>query len=454
MFVTIMKVKADRTPENGETAKKMDWHKACIRSQWRRTHMKKGLWMIAVIFLITAGYAAYPSSLVVGTIPSGGRTFDPAVQQYPGSPQQYPGNPQQYGQEDTSYFYNRLAPYGNWIYFNPYGYVWIPRQMGYRWRPYTDGHWVYTDYGWTWIANEEWGDITFHYGRWGWDNEIGWYWVPGTTWGPAWVSWRSNDQYMGWAPLQPGFEFSLGMNFRSSSMNIPINVWVFIQGPHFQDQDINSYVLPFERNQTIVNYSTMRNNMYTRDNRIINEGFGIDEVRRITGRNVSSYTLRSARQPGRTQIVGQEVQIFRPAIRLNNAAKPKVYLNTDQARRELAPVKVFDPRGQQNIDAEAAFALKRQNEEKRLLEISQTQEIKSMQIRRDQEAQTFRDAGEKARVTREYETKIADLKKNHTVEMQQLNVRHQNDVVTVKRVAQIKQVKQAPPDKKKKDNKD
>ncbi len=138
---------------------------------------------------------------------------------------------------------------------NPYGYVWIPRHMGYRWRPYSDGHWVWTDYGWTWIADQEWGDIPFHYGRWGWDNEIGWFWVPGTVWGPAWVTWRSNDQYMGWAPLPPGVEFSAGMNFNSLSIDIPLNFWVFIQGPHFQDRDLNPYVLPFERNQTIVNYT-------------------------------------------------------------------------------------------------------------------------------------------------------------------------------------------------------
>ena len=339
--------------------------------------MKKDLWIIPVILVITASCAGYFSSPEVGYSPSGGSAIDPSVQQYSRSPQEYGRN------EDTSYFYDRLSPYGNWIDLNPYGYVWTPRHMGYRWRPYSDGYWVWTDYGWTWIADQEWGDIPFHYGRWGWDDEIGWFWVPGTVWGPAWVTWRSNDQYMGWAPFPPGVEFRAGMNFNSLSIDIPLNFWVFIQGPHFQDRDLNPYVLPFERNRTIVNYTSMHNNIYVRNDRIINEGIGIDEVRRITGRAVPRYGLQDAPQPGRTKVVGQEVQIFRPAIRQNVAAKPKVYLNRDQARQELAPAKVFDPRGQQTINAEAAAVQKRQIEEKRLLEFSQAQEIKNMQQKRD-----------------------------------------------------------------------
>jgi hypothetical protein len=400
--------------------------------------MKKNLWIIPVILVITVSCAGYFSSPEVGYPPSGGNTIDPSVQQYSRSPQEYGRN------EDTSYFYDRLSPYGNWIDLNPYGYVWTPRHMGYRWRPYSDGYWVWTDYGWTWIADQEWGDIPFHYGRWGWDDEIGWFWVPGTVWGPAWVTWRSNDQYMGWAPLPPGVEFRAGMNFNSLSIDIPLNFWVFIQGPHFQDRDLNPYVLPFERNRTIVNYTSMHNNIYVRNDRIINEGIGIDEVRRITGRAVPRYGLQDAQQPGRTKVVGQEVQIFRPAIRQNVAAKPKVYLNTAQARQELAPAKVFDPRGQQTINAEAAAVQKRQIEEKRLLELSQAQEIKNMQQKRDQEALKLRDASEKAKVNKDYEAKISDLKKNHAIESQQMTDRHKNDA------EQVKKVTQAPPDKKKK----
>jgi hypothetical protein len=402
--------------------------------------MKKGFWIIPVILVITTSSAGYFSSPEVGYPPSGGSTIDPSVQQYSRSPQGYGRH------EDTSYFYDRLSPYGNWIYLNPFGYVWIPRHMGYRWRPYSDGHWVWTDYGWTWISDQEWGDIPFHYGRWGWDNDIGWFWVPGTVWGPAWVTWRSNDQYMGWAPLPPGVEFRAGMNFNSLSIDIPFNFWIFIQGSHFQDRDLNPYLLPFERNRTIVNYTSMHNNIYFRNDRIINEGIGLDEVRRITGKAVPKYGLQDARQPGRTRVVGQEVQIFRPAIRQNEAAKPKVYLNGDQARQELAPAKIFDPRGQQTINTEAAAVQRRQMEEKRLLEMSQTQELRNMQQKRAEEERRIRGTAEKAKFQQGSQTKMDELQKQHQAEKQQLTERHKQDT---EQVNKAKQEKQAPPKKKK-----
>ncbi len=418
--------------------------------------MKKWLWLIAVILVVTAAYAG-PG---IQQYPNNPQQYPNNPQQYPNNPQQYPYNPQQdpYGQQqygpnaDISYFYGMLAPYGEWIQLNPYGFVWVPRHMGYRWRPYSNGHWVYTDYGWTWMSYEPWGDIVFHYGRWGWDNEIGWFWMPDSTWGPAWVTWRSSDQYMGWAPLQPGFNFSLGMNFNSNSLNIPISFWIFVQASQFLDQNLYPYVLPYERNQTIMGYTTMHNNLYTRNNRIINDGIGVNDVRRITRRNFNTYTLRDIQRPGAARIVGQEVQMFRPNVRLNKAARPKIFLNRDQAVRDLAPVKVFEPRGQQNIDAEAVAVEKRQIEEKKLLEMSHQQEINNLQLKRDEEAKKLRDANLKAKIQKDYEAKIADLKKSHAVETQQLTARHQNDIQQVEKVKKGKKVTEttAPKGKRKK----
>jgi hypothetical protein len=402
--------------------------------------MRKELWIIPVILLITASCSGYYSSPEVGYPPSGGSYADPGVQSYP-------GNPQEYGQyEDTSYFYDRLSPYGNWIDYNPYGYVWIPRHMRYGWRPYSDGRWVWTDYGWTWIADQEWGDIPFHYGRWGYDNQIGWFWVPGTVWGPAWVTWRSNDQYMGWAPLPPGVEFGVGMDFNTRAFDIPLHFWVFIQGRHFQDRYVNPYILPYERNVTIINYTNITNNIYVRNDRIVNEGIGLDNVRRFTGRDVAKYGVRDTRQPGRAKIVGQEVQISRPTIRIKEGAKPKVFMNKIEAERELTPARVFDPQGPQTIQREAAAVQKRQNEELRILRQSQVQEIKSMQIKRDSEVRTLRGASEKAKLRRDYEARILDLKKNHNLEKQKMKNRHNTDA------EQVKRIKKSPQVKKKQDN--
>ena len=407
--------------------------------------MRKGLWIIPVILAITAGCAGYGS-------PGAGYPPGPGSSVSPGG-QQYSSGPQGYGRdEDSSYFYDRLSPYGSWIDYNPYGYVWIPRHMGYRWRPYCNGHWVWTDYGWTWIAEEEWGDIPFHYGRWGWDNDMGWFWVPGNLWGPAWVTWRSNNQYMGWAPLPPGVEFRIGMSFNSLSIDLPFNFWIFIQGRHFQDRYLNPYILPFERNRTIISYTSMHNNIYTRNDRIINEGIRQDEVRRITGRDVPRYGLRDAQKPGRTRIVGQEVETFRPAIRQNESAQPKVRMNRDQAQQELAPPKVFEPRPQVPVSAQTSAVKKRQAEERALLQKTQAQEVKDLQRQRAAEQARVRDTAGRAKVQQDYQARTAELQKQHQAEKQQLNERHKKDTEQVKKTAQQDKNKQNPPGPRKKIN--
>src|SRR5258708_1011139 len=90
-----------------------------------------------------------------------------------------------------------LGPHGTWRHHAKFGDVWIPANRGHNWRPYTAGHWVYTDdYGWYWVeATQEadWGWIAYHYGHWYRDPDLSWFWIPGDEWAPAWVDWRQGD---------------------------------------------------------------------------------------------------------------------------------------------------------------------------------------------------------------------------------------------------------------------
>jgi len=111
----------------------------------------------------------------------------------------------QSGRADVSvnFFYDNLNG-GSWYQVADYGYVWQPdAATNADWRPYTDGYWAYTDVGWTWVSYEDFGWATYHYGRWVRLEDYGWCWVPGYEWGPAWVSWRTGGNYVGWAPLPP-----------------------------------------------------------------------------------------------------------------------------------------------------------------------------------------------------------------------------------------------------------
>ena len=107
-------------------------------------------------------------------------------------------------------FYDGLDAYGTWSENAEFGYVFAPYDTDYV--PYSDGHWVETEYGLTWISNAPFGWAVGHYGRW--VHLDRWVWVPDTVWGPAWVQWRVVDNLVGWAPLTP---------------QVPVRYWRFVR---------------------------------------------------------------------------------------------------------------------------------------------------------------------------------------------------------------------------------
>lgn len=104
--------------------------------------------------------------------------------------------------EEINDYEGQLDQNGRWVYVEQYGNVWVPGGVDESWRPYYNGRWTWLGMtGWTWVPYEPWGWVTFHYGRWGWGGGLGWYWIPTGIWGPAWVSWWSDMDYIGWSPL-------------------------------------------------------------------------------------------------------------------------------------------------------------------------------------------------------------------------------------------------------------
>ena len=122
-------------------------------------------------------------------------------------------------------FYDQLSPYGQWVDYPNYGYVWLP-DAGPDFVPYsTGGHWIYTDYGWTWVSDYTWGWAPFHYGRWGYDDSYGWFWAPDYEWGPSWVTWRRSDGYYGWEPMEPGISINASFD---SEYHHHHDHWMFV----------------------------------------------------------------------------------------------------------------------------------------------------------------------------------------------------------------------------------
>ena len=155
-----------------------------------------------------------------------------------------------------SYFYDSLQPYGEWVDVDTHGYCWQPRGMDRDWRPYTDGYWSYTDAGWTWVSYEDFGAITYHYGRWVNLEDYGWVWKPDYEWGPAWVSWRQSDDYIGWAPLPPDavFEPQTGIGvWVDRDYDIGPSAYSFCEYRYFGAPVMRNVLLPRHRNVAIIN---------------------------------------------------------------------------------------------------------------------------------------------------------------------------------------------------------
>ncbi|MDP3936527.1 MAG: hypothetical protein Q8R92_00130 [Deltaproteobacteria bacterium] len=97
-----------------------------------------------------------------------------------------------------------LARSGDWVRVPGWqDYGWRPRNVAPDWRPYSNGRWVYTGQGWTWVPDESWGYAPSHYGRWDSVPGMGWVWQPGKKYRPAWVRWTHEGDYVGWAPIGP-----------------------------------------------------------------------------------------------------------------------------------------------------------------------------------------------------------------------------------------------------------
>ncbi|MCL6524027.1 MAG: hypothetical protein K6T34_05120 [Thermoflavifilum sp.] len=247
-------------------------------------------------------------------------------------------------------FFDALSPYGQWISYAPYGYAWVPSvEAGFI--PYaTAGHWVFTAWGWTWVSDYPWGWAAFHYGRWVYDDFYGWIWIPGTEWAPAWVVWAQSGNYYGWAPLPPGVHIGLSISIGNI---IPYNRWVFVPGAYLcSPHPYRYYVYPYSH-VTIVQHITIINQVYTSSTgpRYF-YGPRPEVVERYVGRPIHPVNIADARRPEETQLEGNTLRIFRPAVQQIPNAAPRTFHS--EPRPEIAVhenTRFLSPYGQETSSA-------------------------------------------------------------------------------------------------------
>lgn len=230
-------------------------------------------------------------------------------------------------------FYNGLSSYGDWTNYRG-SYVWIPNNVNAGWRPYTVGHWVWTnEYGWMWVSNEPFGWAAYHYGRWGYSNEVGWYWVPGQRWAPAWVSWRNSDADVAWAPLPPERDDTV---VAASYDTLPDYYWNVVPSRSFLAPSLSA-VLVFDtgaRKRVIAN-GQPGGNVVIRNNTVMNTFINVDFIRKQTGQPVKPLRVVQADKPGKVEMQGDQITTFVGTVDKGNDIKPATIVDVTQVKDKV-----------------------------------------------------------------------------------------------------------------------
>lgn len=220
---------------------------------------------------------------------------------------------------EISLFRDALSPYGDWLWVDPWGWAWSPWDVEPGWRPYTDGHWVWTDLGWTWVSDRPWGWAPFHYGRWTWHDPYGWIWIPDTVWAPAWVAWRTGHGWIGWAPLPPQARWRISIGLDLGGLDLGLSIadhgWSFCGDRDFLDHRIGHRLAPLPRNRHLLRETSDATRYEEIDRRVAVRSFGVDEIEKQVGA-VPRYRIEDLeRPPHGDSISGHAVRVYRPDVK-------------------------------------------------------------------------------------------------------------------------------------------
>ncbi|MFI5166830.1 MAG: DUF6600 domain-containing protein [Thermoanaerobaculales bacterium] len=352
-----------------------------------------------------------------------------------------PPPPDQGGEVSLGVFYDSLAPYGSWVTISSYGQVWVPRVEPY-WRPYTTGHWAYTDDGWLWVADETWGWAPFHYGRWFFDVEYGWAWVPGTVWAPAWVAWRYGGGHIGWAPIPPQVRWEAGFGFRAGAVDFDAVIapqhWCFVDERYVTAPVLREYFVPPARNVTIINVTTNVTNYTVINNRIVNRGVDVQHVEQVTRQSVPRYHLAEANAPSAAHVVDTgQLAVYRPNLTSPRGTPPSVKpvtggaptntpvpprpVTIEERQKTSSGARVIGTGNVAPITQTTAITTTQEIAQRHALELQQLQAHQAEE--RDRLAKIH--TNEKAQVVN---PSVADqLKLKHAAELQALEQQHANE---------------------------
>ncbi len=217
----------------------------------------------------------------------------------------------------AGFFYSSLRPYGEWIEIENGFYGWRPVRVRAGWRPYMNGRWAWTDHGWYWMSYEPFGWAVFHYGRWYHDEYYGWIWIPDDVWGPAWVEWRSNDDYIGWAPLPPYASFSISIGIRfTTRWYAPSNYWCFVRYGHFNTTRLDGYIVDDYETRRLIRTTRGAVRYEVDRDRVINRGIDRETIERRGNTRIVRTEISETRNREERMVqdgTRERIEVYRPS---------------------------------------------------------------------------------------------------------------------------------------------
>jgi hypothetical protein len=267
------------------------------------------------------------------------------------------------------FFYDNIGDDGNWIEAGEYGYCWQPSVAvsNTSWRPYSDGYWAYTDVGWTWVSYEDFGWATYHYGRWVRLKGRGWVWAPGREWGPAWVSWRTGGDYVGWAPLPPRRGGDIYVDFSPITAQVDIDFDIgpayynFIDVRYIGEPVLRERIFAADQNVTYISKTVNVTNITYNNSQVYNYGPDYNTLSRYSTRPIQRLTIQretngdplaAARSKSLMKVQGDKLMVAAP----QQFQKPPKPISPKVVKEKLAqaPVehgweRVSDPKAQAEL---------------------------------------------------------------------------------------------------------
>ncbi len=173
------------------------------------------------------------------------------------------------------------------------------------------------------------GDDPYHYGTWAYLNRYGWVWIPGTTWAPAWVTWSYSDNYIGWAPLPPSYQFGYG-GYSGRPIVLASTRYVFVPTNRFFGSNVRTYRVAPQQTATIFRQTTPITQFGVTGGFVRNTALPLERIQRATRTRIQKRNISTARTSARpiagwTRDSRRQVSIVAPAqeVRREISSRPQ-----------------------------------------------------------------------------------------------------------------------------------